>query len=204
VLEYFVFDAWHKLSIGRGSCLYNHGTIDYPFLMPNVIESASSGRSKCRGCSQPIQRGELRFGERLPNPFAEGEMTLWFHPLCAAYKRPEALLQILSESDVPERDRLDRAARASLAHRRLPRIDGAELSPTRQATCRSCRQIIERGQWRIRLVFYEDGRFNPSGFVHIECRGAYFENHDILDPVLHFSPSLSDEEREALRRACTA
>ena len=33
------------------------------------------------------QRGELRFGERLPNPFAEGEMTVWFHPLCAAYKR---------------------------------------------------------------------------------------------------------------------
>ena len=35
---------------------------------------------KCRGCGRPIARGELRFGERLPNAFAEGEMTVWFHP----------------------------------------------------------------------------------------------------------------------------
>jgi len=32
------------------------------------FESATSGRSKCRGCGEVIQRGELRFGERLPNP----------------------------------------------------------------------------------------------------------------------------------------
>jgi len=37
-----------------------------------VFEPASSGRSKCRGCVRPILRGELRFGERLPNPYADG------------------------------------------------------------------------------------------------------------------------------------
>jgi hypothetical protein len=47
--------------------------------VPHVIEPASSGRAKCRGCDRPIAKGELRFGERQPNAFGEGEMTLWFH-----------------------------------------------------------------------------------------------------------------------------
>jgi len=171
----------------------------------HLFETATSGRSKCRGCAQGIQRGELRFGERLPNPFAEGEMTAWFHPHCAAYKRPEPLLQALVETpaDVPGRESLERAARASLAHRRLPRIDGAERSPGAQAKCRSCREPIARGSWRIRLVFYEEGRFVPGGFVHLDCRKAYFETDDVLDRLLHFSRDLSADEREELTRACS-
>jgi len=170
----------------------------------HLFEPASSGRSKCRGCNRSIQRGELRFGERLLNPFAEGEMTLWFHPTCAAYKRPEPLLQVLEETleNVPDRERLERAARSSRVHRRLPRIDGAERAPSGQAKCRSCRQPIVRGSWRIRLVFYEEGRFSPGGFVHLDCRKAYFETKDVLDQVLHFSWDLSDRERDELRRAC--
>jgi hypothetical protein len=171
--------------------------------MSHLFEPAASGRAKCRGCAQPIQRGELRFGERLPNPFAEGELTVWFHPACAAYKRPEPFLQALGETleNVPDRDRLERAARAGLAHRRLARIDGAERSPSGQAMCRSCRQPIARGSWRIRLVFYEEGRFSPGGFVHFDCRKAYFETDDVLEQVLHFSSGLSDGEREELRSA---
>lgn len=174
--------------------------------MPHVFESASSSRAKCRGCGLPIQQGELRFGERLPNPFAEGEMTLWFHPACAAYKRPEPLLQTLGEAgeNVPDRERLERAARGSLAHRHLPRIDGAERAPSGQAKCRHCREPIERGTWRIRLVHYDEGRFSPGGYVHLGCRKAYFETDDILNQVLHFSPALSDSEREELRRAFAA
>ena len=174
--------------------------------MPHLFEPASSGRSKCRGCARPIQRGELRFGERLPNPFGEGEMTLWFHPACAAYKRPEPLLQTLGETleNVPDRERLERAAHSSLAHRRLPRIDGADRAPSGQAKCRSCREPIARGSWRIRLVFYEEGRFSPGGFVHLDCRKAYFETNDISDQVLRFSSDLSDGEREELRRASDA
>ena len=171
--------------------------------MPQVFEVASSGRAKCRGCGQPIARGELRFGERLPNPFGEGEMTLWFHPLCAAYKRPEPLLQELAQAAeaVPDRERLERAARASSSHRRLPRIDGAERAASSQAKCRSCREPIERGAWRIRLVFFEEGRFSPGGFVHLDCRKAYFETDDVVDPVMHFSSALPDEERAELIRA---
>ena len=171
--------------------------------VPHLFALAASARSKCRGCARLIRRGELRFGERLPNLFGEGEMTLWFHPACAAYKRPQPLLQALGETleNVPDREGLERAARASLAHRRIPRIDGGERSPSGQARCRSCRQAILRGSWRIRLVFYEEGRFFPAGYVHLACRKAYFETDAVLDQVLHFSPHLSDDEREELRRA---
>ena len=58
-----------------------------------------------------------------------------------------------------------------------------------------------RGTWRIRLVFYEEGRFSPGGFVHLDCRMAYFETDDVLAQVLHFSPDLSDDERAELERA---
>jgi hypothetical protein len=170
--------------------------------VPHVFEPASSGRAKCRGCGQPIQRGELRFGERLPNPFGEGEMTLWFHPLCAAYKRPEPALQALGETSVtvPDRERVERAAQGALAHRRVPRIDGAERAPTGQAKCRHCREPIARGTWRIRLVFYEEGQFAPGGFIHLDCRNAYFETDDVAEPMLHFSPALGEADRDELRR----
>jgi hypothetical protein len=171
--------------------------------MPHLFEPAASGRSKCRGCARLIQRGELRFGECVPNLFGEGETALWFHPLCAAYKRPQPLLEALEEAteSVPDRESLERTALKSVTHPRVSRIDGAERSPSGQARCRSCREPIERGSWRIRIVFYEEGRFSPGGYVHLACRKAYFETGEVLDQLLQFSPALSDAEREGLIRA---
>ena len=56
--------------------------------MPHLIDAAPTGRAKCRGCGGKIDAGALRFGEALPNPFAEGETTHWFHLECGAFKRP--------------------------------------------------------------------------------------------------------------------
>jgi hypothetical protein len=150
-----------------------------------------------------IARAEIRFGECLPNLFGEGEMTLWFHLLCAAYKRPQPFLEAIGEqsASVPDREALERAAHSSLAFRRNVRIDGAERSPTGQARCRSCREPIARGSWRIRIVYFEQSRFYPGGFLPMACRTAYFEGHDVLDQLLHFSLALSEEEREDLKRA---
>lgn len=171
--------------------------------MTHLILPAPSGRSRCRGCGQAIHRGELRFGECLPNPFGGGEMTLWFHPLCAAYKRPQPLLEALEQTteSVADKESLERTIQRSVANPRLPRIDGAEKSPSGQAKCRSCHEPIVRGSWRIRIVFYEEGRFAPGGYVHLGCRNAYFETADVLEPVLHFSPALGEAERAELIRA---
>ena len=132
-------------------------------------------------------------------------MTLWFHPLCAAYKRPESVLQTLGEAPqgVPDAAALERAARGNSAQRRLQRIDGAERAPGSQAKCRSCKEKIEKGTWRIRLLFFEEGRFMPGGFIHIACGKAHFEGNAFLDPVLHFSPDLSEEDRGELTRGAS-
>ncbi|HEY2629546.1 MAG TPA: hypothetical protein VGI57_10485 [Usitatibacter sp.] len=169
--------------------------------MPHIFEPAASGRSKCRGCKEPLPKGELRFGERLPNPFADGEVTHWFHPVCAAYKIPEALLEGLAAAtnEVPDRASLEAAANFGLTQRRVPRIDGAERSPSSQARCRNCKEAIEKGLWRIRLVFHEEGNFSPGGFIHLTCRRAYFETNDIADRIVHFSPALNEEDRTELR-----
>ena len=172
--------------------------------MPHVLEPAASGRAKCRGCKQPLAKGELRFGESLPNPFGEGEVTHWFHPLCAAYKRPEPLLEALQAAETADREALERIAQAGVANPRLTRIDGAERAPSSQARCRQCKEPIERGTWRVRLVFHEEGNFSPGGFVHVGCRRAYFERDDIVEQLLHFSAGLEPAEREALRAACAA
>jgi hypothetical protein len=133
-------------------------------------------------------------------------MTLWFHPLCAAYKRPQPLLEVLEQTteSVADQENLRQAALKSVANQRIPRIDGAEKSRSGQAKCRNCHEPIPRESWRIRVVFYDEGRFAPGGYVHLGCRTAYFETDEVLEPVLHFSPALSEPERAELIRAFDA
>lgn len=167
--------------------------------MPHLFERAPTGRAKCRGCGRAIAAKDWRFGERLPNPFAEGEgaeMTHWFHPLCAAFKRPEAMLAFLDGTVDPidDRETLRRHAEAGVAHRRLPRVDAISRAPSGRATCRHCKTAIDKGLWRIALVYYDDGRFAPSGYIHLTCAKDYIETTDLIDRLRLFSPDLSDAE----------
>jgi hypothetical protein len=169
--------------------------------MAHVIEPASSGRAKCRGCGEKIEKGELRFGEQLPNPYAEGEMTLWFHVPCAAYKRPAPLLEAMETTTetLERREWLASETRRGVAHRRLPRVNGAERAATGRARCRCCRELIEKGGWRVSLVYFDGGRFEPSGFIHASCSLEYFETDDVLERVSHFSPGLTENDLAELQ-----
>jgi hypothetical protein len=172
--------------------------------MPHVIEPATSARAKCRGCDQKIDKGELRFGERQPNAFGEGEMTLWFHVPCGAFKRPEPFLEIARVSAEPDVTKWIPAAENGIAHRRLPRVNGAERAKTGRAHCRSCRELIDAGAWRIALTFFEEYRFAPSGFIHAACASDYFETIEILDRVAHFSRDLERGDLDDLAGALRA
>ncbi|MCH7825104.1 MAG: hypothetical protein IH849_09915 [Acidobacteria bacterium] len=164
--------------------------------MSHVIEPATSGRAKCRGCGEKIAKDELRFGEVTENPYGDGDRTLWFHPLCGAYKRPEPFVEamaatLIEDGSVADLEAIETPAapgetiawlrdqsRFGLDHRRLPRIDGAGRAPTSRAHCRSCREPITKDSWRIGLVFYEEGYFNPSGFIHVGCWRNYLQAED--------------------------
>ncbi|HET6472106.1 MAG TPA: hypothetical protein VFG38_09695 [Pseudomonadales bacterium] len=173
--------------------------------MAHVIEPALTGRSKCRGCGAAIGQGTLRFGERIANVFGEREATLWFHLQCAAYKRPEALLTVLPDGRLTEaeRARLRADTERSVAHRRLPRIAGADVASGARARCRHCRDTIAKGEWRIALAIFAEGAFHARGFVHVRCARAYFEAPDevVIERVCRFAAGLGERDIEALRRA---
>lgn len=167
--------------------------------MPHVIEAAKTGRSKCRACGQPIAAGSLRFGERVPNPFADeegSETTHWFHVPCAAFIRPASFLEALTATTeiVPDRAAVEREAQLGVGHRRLPRATSAGRAPSGRATCRACKKPIEKGAWRITLMYYEDGRLTPGGFIHLSCAGTYFETTDLIGRLRHFSPELGKRD----------
>jgi hypothetical protein len=175
----------------------------------DVIEPASSGRAKCRACGEKIARGDLRFGERVPNPFGDGEATYWFHLVCAACRRPEPLGAALKETETAIQDhhRLAELAAEGVEQHRLPRIARAEPDPSGRARCRSCRELIEKGAWRVVLEIWEEGRFGSMGFIHVRCSGEYFGTADVLFRISQATPTLSDEGLsavDALLRAIAA
>ncbi|MDA1074899.1 MAG: hypothetical protein O3A63_09105 [Proteobacteria bacterium] len=163
--------------------------------MPHIIEPAASGRSKCRACARAIAKAELRFGECLPNPFADGDMTVWFHLLCAAYTRPDSLLEILTDADVPaaQINRLVEVAAFSREYERVVRIGGIQLAPSARARCRHCREPIEKDHWRIPVKFFEEGMFNSSGFIHLTCSKEYFGTDAIAEQIFHFAEDLDSD-----------
>lgn len=171
--------------------------------MPHVIEPATTARSKCRGCGERIAAGALRFGESVPNPFAEGETSHWFHLDCAAFKRPQPLLETLEAATEPIGDalRLMAEARLSIENPRLTRLNGAERDPSGRAQCRSCRTSIAKGAWRLSLVVYEEDRFSAAGFIHANCARAYFETIELVPRLRILSPKLSAAELEEIGSA---
>jgi hypothetical protein len=38
----------------------------------------------------------------------------------------------------------------------VPRLHGAERAASGRASCRSCRELIGKGEWRLPLVFFEE------------------------------------------------
>jgi hypothetical protein len=174
--------------------------------VPHILELAPSARAKCRGCGLAIAKGELRFGERLPNPFADGEgveMTHWFHMPCVAFRRPEAFLAALPEATaaIDRKDELVHEAELGVTYRRLPRVSTAERASTGRAACRACKEPIPKDSWRIALVYYEEGRFTPSGFVHVACVPSYCETTLVMPRIRHFSPALSDADAAEIAQA---
>jgi hypothetical protein len=90
-------------------------------------------------------------------------------------------------------------AKGGITHRRLPRLNGIDRAPTARAHCRHCRELIDKDAWRLGLVYYEEGRFQPSGFIHLACAASYFETADVIDRLRHFSPDLAESDLEEIR-----
>ena len=138
-------------------------------------------------------------------------MTHWLHPLCAAHRRPESFLEAIEAIEAIETldfpledaDELRSSAQRALAHHRLQRLGNAERASSNRARCRHCRELIDKGAWRLPLIFFEDDTYNSSGFIHASCVRDYVETDEHWPTVACFAQALAPDELTSLREACS-
>lgn len=171
--------------------------------MSDVIEPASSGRAKCRRCREKIDKGALRFGERVPNAFGEGEATLWYHLACAAEKRPEQLGAALRESPnpLPDLGELERIIADGIENPKLSAVQRAEHAPTGRATCQHCRKKIDKGALRVAVEREgEPGSMATVSYIHAACAAAHLGRSGLFAKLCRTSPALGEADRTELGR----
>jgi hypothetical protein len=61
------------------------------------LERASTGRSRCKLCKEPIEKGGLRIGVTADSTSFDGTMKIWHHGICAAIRRPHPFLAALKD-----------------------------------------------------------------------------------------------------------
>jgi hypothetical protein len=173
--------------------------------MPDVIEAASTARSKCRACREKIEKGVLRFGESVPNAFGEGDATHWFHLPCAAERRPEKLAVALEthEGEVPDRESLLQIAKDGAQNPKLADVRRAEHAPTGRASCQQCHEKIPKDALRVAFEreATEGQPMATTAYVHLGCGAEFFGSVGLKGKLIRTSPELSDEDKIAIDAA---
>lgn len=176
--------------------------------MSDVIEAASSARSKCRACREKIEKGVLRFGESVPNAFGEGDATHWFHLPCAAERRPEKLAAALEsyEGEVPDREELTQIVKDGAANEKLADVRRAEHAPSGRASCQQCHEKIPKDDLRVAFEREpsEGQTMATTAYVHLACSAQFFGSVGLRAKLLRTSPELGDEDKTAIEAAIPA
>lgn len=177
--------------------------------MPNTIEVAKTGRAGCRTCKSPIGKGELRFGEEVPNAFSAGDMTFnWHHLACAAKKKPSALKQALddTELEVPNKPELEQAIEENKKNEKPTVLPYAEYAPTNRASCITCEEKIEKGVLRVAVQSEDDGspmpRTGPK-YLHPACVGEHTgeDPESFMMQIIANSKNVKEEDLQTLEDA---
>lgn len=129
--------------------------------MAHIVEAAKSGRARCRSCGEGILKGEVRFGEEVPNAFSESGGTTfhWHHVRCAAKKKPSQLLEALPSfaGAIPDREEIERTAAENAAKQKPTTFPYAEHAPSARSHCGECHKTIEKGALRVAVQREPDG-----------------------------------------------
>lgn len=172
-----------------------------------VVEVAPNSRARCRACGEALVKGQWRLGERTINPFGEGETTYWFDISCGASRRPEVLLAAFGEvSDAAAKAAIEpwrEAAQFGARHPRAARLAAVGIAPSGRARCRHCRELIDKGELRMDLSMFNDGRFDPMGYLHIKCLTEYVGDDVPLERVRPMCDTLTDAQRADVERCCS-
>jgi hypothetical protein len=165
--------------------------------MQKLIEVAKSGRAKCRGCRQAIAKGELRYGEEVPNQFGSEPALQWLHLLCAAKKHPKEMQEVLAaySGEVANRAEVEAAMKSALSE--LKNTPSAEWAPTGRSRCLACREPIDKDTLRIAVEREVEvgGVPRPGvGYVHPRCAREFVKDDALAEKLKQNSTSLKPEE----------
>lgn len=168
--------------------------------MSDIIEPASTGRASCRYCKEKIEKGELRFGERIPSAFSEGEQTLWYHLRCAGERLPEKLGAALVEyaGEVPAREELERAVENGKLNPKLASVQRVDRAPTARARCQHCHEAIAKGDLRVGIDRDVEGMMPTISYLHVRCAADYLGDAGLRDKLDRVSHTLPPDDRAAL------
>ena len=179
--------------------------------MAHTIEVAKSGRAGCRACKTPIPKGELRFGEEVPNAFsASGEMSYqWYHLPCAALKKPSQLREALTAftGEVPNRAEIEKTLEESAKKQKPSTFPYAERASTGRSRCQGCQQPIEKGALRVAVEReVETASFSTkgAGYLHPKCARAQLPDPELLAKIKANTTALAPADLEALEKELNA
>lgn len=175
--------------------------------MAHIIEPAKSGRAKCRSCKKAIEKGALRLGEEILDPFGSGGTThVWHHVECAAEKKPDELKAAMAgyEGEIPQRAELEKTLAES--RKKLPpgTFPYAENAPSGRSRCMACEENIEKDTLRIAIEREVDtGTFKTkgAGYLHPMCAADYTGDDAMFPKVKENSRELTSTQLEELETA---
>jgi hypothetical protein len=170
-----------------------------------MIESAKSGRAKCRKCKEPIAKGELRFGEETVNAFSDsGEPSyFWYHLACAAKAKPKLLQAELEKhsGEIPNREELMTLMQKAAGKEKPTAFPYGERAPTARSRCIACEEPIDKDAFRIAVEREVDtGAFvtKGPGYLHPACASDYLDDDSLVDHLRSNTTTLPPPELETL------
>jgi len=174
--------------------------------MSDTIEAASTGRASCRRCREKIEKGQLRFGERVPSTFGEGEQTLWYHLPCAAERLPAKLDAALAgfDGEVPEREALVSVIENGKENEKLALVQKVDRAPTARAHCQQCHEAIPKGELRVGVDRDQEGMMPTVSYLHLRCAATYLGEAGLKAKLERSAHGLPAEDQAALAAALGA
>jgi poly(ADP-ribose) polymerase-like protein len=172
-----------------------------------TIEVAKTGRARCRICREAIAKGDLRFGEEMPNAFSDSGGTTWgwHHLTCAARKMAPKVKEALTRfvGPVPNQAEIDALLaegekKAAAAPAAFPY---AERAPTGRSKCLQCEEPIEKGTLRIAVERQLEAMGmsrTGAGYLHPTCAMDYVADDSLLEVVRNNSKGLSSEDLQEI------
>jgi len=173
--------------------------------MGHIIETAKSGRAKCRKCKTGIAKGELRFGHEVENTFSPdgGMVHQWYHLGCGAEARPAELGEALAafSGEIPDRTALEQKIAQGKGKQKPSRFPYGERAPSGRSACILCGERIEKGDLRVAVEREIDtGAFVTSGagYLHPGCALEHVDDEGLVEAVRANTTALSAEELDEL------